>query len=145
MKFTLQRLPQDPHSTPGNLSVDGQFAAVTLELPVKDGQPGSAIPAGTYRIVIYPSPHFGRPMPLLENVPGRSGVEIHWGDFPDDTRGCLLVGCERSTDAIWHTQEKFAELFPAMQAAVEGEGCWIEVIDAPNDSETIREAAAGEN
>jgi hypothetical protein len=79
-------------STEGQMSIDGEAFAWTLELPVRDGLPGSAIPVGTYKVVAYPSPHFGRLMPLLVDVPGRSEIEIHWGNTAADTRGCILLG-----------------------------------------------------
>ena len=58
MQITLQRRPQQPHSTPGSLAVNGVFECFTLELPVRDGLPGSAIPAGRYPVVLRPSPKF---------------------------------------------------------------------------------------
>ena len=147
MKLVLNRDNASTAATMGQMWLEGQLAAYTLELPMKDGKPGSAIPAGTYRIGIYPSPHFGRLMPLLEGIPGRSEIEIHWGNDVVDTRGCILVGEQRdlSTHEIFNTRKKFEELFPAIQAASEAEGCWIEVNDPlSNNVEDVETAANGD-
>ena len=131
MKITLQRDSQNTVSTQGHLVIDGQHAGYTLERPPSQ-YPADyhCIPAGTYPISIYDSPRFARPMPLLA-VPGHSGIEIHWGNEPVNSHGCILVGKEQTLNTIWHTREKFDELFPAIQAACEAEGCEIEVIDPP--------------
>jgi uncharacterized protein DUF5675 len=145
MKLVLNRDNATPKATMGQLWLDGHLVAYTLELPKKDGLPGSAIPAGTYKIGIYPSPHFGRPMPLLEGIPGRSQIEIHWGNDVVDTRGCILVGEHRdlSTNEIFNTRKKFEELFPAIEQAVGAEGCWIEVNDPLTNAQDVAEIGSG--
>ena len=51
------------------------------------------IPKGRYRMSIYRSPKFKSDVLLLQDVPGRSAIEIHKGNYPQDTRGCILIGC----------------------------------------------------
>ena len=133
MKMTLQRQTETPLSTSGEITVDGLFMAWSLERP-QPRYPSDyhCIPAGTYRITLYPSPHFGRLIPLLNDVPGRSTIEIHWANKPTDLKGCIGVGTMRSADAIWNSREKFDEIWPLIQASVNTqEGCWIEVRDIP--------------
>lgn len=37
------------------------------------------------------SPKFKRLLPVLEQVPGRSGIRIHRGTKPEHSKGCILV------------------------------------------------------
>ena len=61
------------------------------------------IPEGKYPVVLTMSPKFGKVLPLLENVPGRSGIRIHTGTKPEHSKGCVLVtpfGKQQLTDFI---------------------------------------------
>ena len=49
------------------------------------------VPALIYKIQVSKSPKFRRLLPLLEQVPGRSGIRIHRGTKPEHSRGCILV------------------------------------------------------
>ena len=107
--------------------VDGTFEAYSLELPLKDGLPGSAIPPGTYKVTTYPSPHFGRLMPLLQGIPGRSEIEIHFGNFPDETRGCILLGKTQTTDFVGESRAAFDAFWAKAQGPMERGECSITV------------------
>ena len=50
------------------------------------------ITAGTYEVKLTHSPRFGKKLPLLMNVPGRTGIRIHTGSKPEHSKGCILVG-----------------------------------------------------
>lgn|SRR5690606_6715413 len=70
----------------------GSFKCCTLELPDKNNSPDiSCIPAGTYRWVEHMSPNNGKCL-LIKDVPGRTHIQIHYGNYTRDIRGCILPG-----------------------------------------------------
>lgn len=134
MKLELQRDFQTEKGTTGRLFIDGALFCVSLERPAArfaDEHP--CIPAGEYRVLLYDSPHFRRVMPLLVDVPGRTEIEIHWGNFVRDFQGCVGVGASRSilpdgSPAIWSSRATFDQLFAAIESA-QASGCTIAVRD----------------
>ena len=133
MKLKLTRAQFEPTCTIGRLFVDDVPQCYTLEDYVRPtgaakvfGQ--TAIPAGTYGVIVTHSPHFGRDLPLLVNVPGFEGVRIHPGNTAADTEGCILVGLDRAAMAIGRSRMAFEALFPKIvQALARGELVSIEV------------------
>lgn len=55
----------------------------------------TAIPDGTYEVVLSMSNRFKREMPEIRNVPGFQGIRIHGGNTHQNTSGCLLVAENR--------------------------------------------------
>lgn len=49
------------------------------------------VPALIYKVAVTQSPKFKRLLPVLEQVPGRSGIRIHRGSRPEHSKGCILV------------------------------------------------------
>ncbi len=101
------------------MTVNGIFECFTLEdveRPVKiKGE--TAIPKGTYKVIINQSNRFKRQLPLLLNVPGFEGVRIHAGNTNHDTEGCILVGQTRHKEFIGKSRKAFDKLFKKMQKA----------------------------
>jgi len=65
---------------------------LTLELPDLGNQKNiSCIPEGEYEVHKIYSPKFGKCF-HVQDVPGRSEILIHKGNYNKDTRGCILVG-----------------------------------------------------
>lgn len=127
MELELQRIKFSPYSCEGFLLVDAINGLYTLELPVKDGLPGSAIPQGRYQVTVTFSPKFDRDMPLLVGIPGRSEIRIHWGNDPHDTEGCILVGKTLGQDFIGSSRLAFDELWAKMEAPARAGECFITV------------------
>jgi Family of unknown function (DUF5675) len=113
MSVLIQRLWDTPLSTCGMLSVDAVFCCYTLEPPA-----GKRVPPGTYKAKILASPKFSAMfgyqffVPRLLGVPGWPDleIEIHIGNYPDNTEGCTLVGQSHATDFVGNSREAFAEL-----------------------------------
>lgn len=98
MRLELKRIAKREDYTIGRLSVDGRYLCDTLEDRVRDLArerkiPGeTAIPEGTYKVVVNISPKFKRMLPRLLNVPHFEGILIHRGNTAGDSAGCILVG-----------------------------------------------------
>lgn len=92
--LTLHRLSRNAYATFGTLAdAEERQLCVTLERPWVDNEHTvSCIPAGTYQASRYHSPKRGYDVWLLDSVPNRDMIEIHVGNVPSDTDGCILVG-----------------------------------------------------
>ena len=121
MKIEVKRLHKGEHSVIGELTIDGIWQCYTLEDLERDvkikGE--TAIPKGTYKVIINQSNRFKRLLPLLLDVPGFEGVRIHSGNTNHDTEGCILVGRTRSDDFIGQSRKAFDSLFKKMNKAKE--------------------------
>ena len=99
-KLTLKRIAKRADYTIGRLEDEnGVKICDTLEPTWRNYKGGelkvprkSAVPEGTYPVVITKSWKFGKYLPLLVGVPGFEGVRIHSGNTVNDTEGCILVG-----------------------------------------------------
>lgn len=142
MQLTLCRTTLTPESTIGTLYVDGVVQCNTLELPVVDGLVGSAIPEGTYPVVLAPSPKFMRSndlwvlkfaqlIPHLYQIPDRTDILIHFGNTADDTEGCILVGTAAETNFIRNSREAFEKLWLAIETPARSNNCTITVQRTP--------------
>ena len=120
MKLLLKRLHKTSNSTIGELSIDGKFEAYTLEdVERKEKVFGkTAIPKGTYEVVMTMSNRFKKMMPLLLNIEGFVGVRIHSGNNASQTEGYILLGTTRSIDFIGGSRDAIAKFYPKLEAAL---------------------------
>lgn len=106
LKLVLERIYKGDTYTIGRLYINGERFCDTLEdkdrglikeMPLKllnhlKVKHETAIPTGTYRVIVNRSPKFKRDLPRLLNVPAFDGILIHRGNTAVDTSGCILVG-----------------------------------------------------
>ena len=92
----LTRISRDGKAVRGIMRAEGQEYA-TLE------NADYIIPNGTYEVRVTYSPRFKRMLPLVEQVPGRSGIRFHRGTRPEHSKGCILVSAanEQQITAKW--------------------------------------------
>ena len=98
--LTLTRIAKRADYTIGRLEDEnGVKICDTLEPTWRNYKVGelkvprkSAVPEGTYPVVVTKSKKFGKYLPLLVGVPGFEGIRIHSGNTVNDTEGCILVG-----------------------------------------------------
>ena len=91
-------------STLGELFLNGERMCDTLENPWLDNQKNiSCIPAGIYDVRL----RLARESAtrdylhlLIQDVPNRSFILIHRGNFPSQTQGCVLLGLGSQQNAV---------------------------------------------
>lgn len=144
MKLFLDRFDFQDDRTIGRLSLGDSRLFWTLEDKMRE-EPGrpvelwkvygeTAIPCGTYLVVVDLSQRFKKELPRLLNVPGFSGIRIHAGNTPADTEGCILVGKSLSSDGreIRDSRAAMGELLNLLDTALAaGQEIEIEVRNEP--------------
>jgi hypothetical protein len=118
MKLLVERGIDDGKAIMGKLSADGIFECFTLE-PSNDAT-YPCIPEGTYPVELLFSPRFGEITPHIQGVPGRSFIEMHPGNSPKDTEGCVLVGETETTDWVGSSRLAFIALMALLTPNAEG-------------------------
>lgn len=97
MKAELIRGVSDDKQTLGDFRLFDEdckmlFHCKTLELPWKENKVRqSCVPSGTYDVVFRTSARFSRHYHLTD-VPGRTYILIHPGNYHSQIEGCILVG-----------------------------------------------------
>lgn len=130
--LTLERKIFTDKSTIGDLSLDGEFLCRTLEDTVRKtkvyGQ--TAIPSGTYEVIIRDSNRFKRRLPALLKVPYFDGILIHNGNTAEATLGCCLVGQydPKMPDFIGNSVATLNEIFPKIEEALVKDRLWIDIL-----------------
>lgn len=133
MIIKVRRIAKRDKYTIGKLYINGAYFCDTLEdtdrglssdMPLYQIESRkvyghTAIPTGSYDVLMTYSPKFaskswakpynGR-LPLVNNVPGFSGVRLHPGNTASDTLGCLLVGRNTVVGKVTQSQATFESL-----------------------------------
>lgn len=127
MKVEVYRIVESSESITGEFWIDGLKQCYYLEpsrlMPFHPGHP--CIPAGTYRVVLTVSPHLGYVCPEVLNVPGRTAIRWHVGNFPRDVLGCCVVGTELGRNFVGNSRAAFE----ALMAKLEGQDIVAEYHD----------------
>ena len=105
----LQLIRNNPQASAitGRLVINGRFFCNTLE------RVGYQIPAICYPVRVTQSPRFKRLLPIVQNVPQRSGIRFHRGTKPQHSTGCILIPADKEkalTDLILNTQNAHEEI-----------------------------------
>ena len=133
MELLLERTEKTKTYTAGRLSFVNELGKAyfcdTLEPslhPTNHLHP-KAIPAGRYDVAVTWSPKFKRWLPLLLNVPYRSGIRIHAGNNPEDSSGCILVGQALVTGHVYNSRSTLEKLMQRLKERPEGEAIHITI------------------
>jgi hypothetical protein len=91
-------------STLGKLFINGESFCDTLELPyINNERSISCIPAGRYKVRLRTARESATRdylHLLVQDVPDRKWILIHIGNYPSQTKGCILVGNGRKQDVV---------------------------------------------
>jgi hypothetical protein len=90
MYIHLYRNQPKGNAITGRLVIDGRWFCDTLE------RKGYQILPLCYHVAVTQSPKFKRLLPIVQNVPNRSGIRFHRGTKPEHSTGCILVVADNS-------------------------------------------------
>ena len=94
---------------PGQLTIDEHPFCNTLE------RKGVEILALWYTVSVTQSPRFQRLLPIVNSVPGRTGIRFHTGTLPRHSKGCILVPTRelenQLTQTLLHAQQKHETIY----------------------------------
>lgn len=133
MNITLKRVAKKSSYTIGKMYINGTYFCDTLEdtdrgiannmsstlIKSKKVYSKTAIPTGTYKIVLNVSPKFKRILPRLIDVPGFDGVLIHRGNTAEDTAGCILVGENKVVGKVINSTQYELKIVKLIQQALD--------------------------
>src|SRR5450759_1366285 len=127
MWVDIYRKVETGEAITGEFWLDGVRECYYLEpsryTPFYTGHP--CIEAGTYQVVLTMSPHLGYVCPEVLDVPGRTAIRWHIGNFPRDVLGCCVVGTAVGTNQVDNSRSAF----DALMAKLEGQDILAEYHD----------------
>lgn len=157
MKLILERKVKNKTSTEGNLYINngpnGSFKwfCHVIEDVVR-AKPGewkkelkvyakTAIPYGTYPVMVTYSPKFKRQLTLIDRVPDFSGIRIHNGTNEGSSAGCPIIsyinddGPDGIRNRVINDKKAMNDLVKIIQEAQKTERCWIDIVDKKEESQ----------
>ena len=107
MYIRLIRNEAKGNAITGRLVIDGKWFCNTLE------RKGVEILPLCYHVAVTMSPKFRRLLPIVQNVPSRSGIRFHRGTRPEHSTGCILLSKDKEielTQLILKAQQEHEEI-----------------------------------
>jgi len=143
MEFKVRRKYLGESYTIGDFYIDDKLICNTLEDKVRDlNKDGdllddgeakvygeTAIPYGRYKVVYKFSPHFGRKLPRLLDVPHFEGILIHNGSNASHTKGCIILGENNVKGKVLNSTKYMLLVCDLMNKAdINKEETWITIV-----------------
>ena len=122
----IRNQPQGTAIT-GRLVINGRFFCNTIE------RKGYEIPALCYPVRVTMSSRFKRLLPIVQNVPQRSGIRIHRGSKPEHSNGCVLVVGDNNNSPL---SSKYSPVGARSVAEVENQLTQL-LLQSQNDHEAV--------
>jgi len=113
MNLTLARTSFSTADATHGMLLHGMiFICYTLELPWRDNVKGeSCIPCGDYKVEWEYSPKFKTSLYELRDVPNRTEIKFHAGNWVNQTDGCILPGLTQAGEAVERSQEALEKMY----------------------------------
>jgi len=133
MRLKLVRDERGKDHTYGKLYINDVYFCETIEDEERAIKlmHETAIPKGTYKVILSFSPRFQQRMPLLLNVPNFTGIRVHFGTTDDSSSGCPIVGFKRGVykgqPAVFDSRVAFKALMERLTAADKKEAITITI------------------
>lgn len=118
MRWVLKRRWPKADYIIGELTIDSKYFSNTLERPWLNNKNNvSCIPEGIYEVQLTYSTKFKRELPLLIDVPNRSGIRFHRGNKVGDSSGCVLVGENKKKGMVLNSTPYELKLVEMLRAS----------------------------
>jgi len=128
MELTLKRTHFTDTYTLGELFIDNKFFCYTVEDKDRDANKDgdlddagetkvygeTAIPYGTYKVILSVSNRFKKLMPEVLDVKGFKGIRIHSGNTALDSHGCIIVGNIRTSNGVGSSRAAYMKLMSTL-------------------------------
>lgn len=117
----IKRLYKKEKYTIGKLYLNNQYVCDTLEdtdrgltndmsveeIKSKKVYGETAIPTGTYKLIVDWSRKYQKNLPHILDVKGFEGIRIHSGNVPKDSLGCILVGKNKEVGKVLDSRNTY--------------------------------------
>ena len=111
--YKLIRMPANGKAVRGRLYEVRETRFEEELVPICDTMENAdyLIPALIYGIGVTQSPKFKRLLPIVRQVPGRTGIRFHRGTRPEHSKGCILISSadEQKLTARWFAEQSAHE------------------------------------
>lgn len=151
MQLILERKFHNENSTEGNLYINGKWFSHTIEDRTR-AKPGewkkelkvygkTAIPYGTYPVLVTWSTRFKRPMVGIFSVPDFEGIRIHWGSSELSSAGCVIISykADNEHDKLINDKQATEDLIKIIEEAQKKEKIYIQIVDKLEDAHVTTE------
>ena len=134
MKLIIRRYKDIYDGTLGKFELTGVNTVLMTGYTLESAGPDTTargkdrrIPAGLYQVAWHRSPKFNRAVPVLynEQVPKDRYIEIHAGNYPKHTEGCILVGKWANDEGVFAS----VKTLEALLSFIGGKDLEVEIVN----------------